>query len=87
MPGTDHLRYFSALVPALNVVGAGFVGDPFKVERPAAEPADVRTAVDAVYFGCGFVAVHKLVRPHWVTGGPPPTPLNPRDAGWLARSV
>lgn len=63
VPSTNHIQYFANLLPFLNMAGASLVADPFKI--PFTAPTAVHQGVDRLEFGCGFVAVHKLVRHHW----------------------
>lgn len=63
VPGINHLEFFAQYVAVLNVHGADFVADPFKIQR--FEPDVICRSVDRIEFGCGYVALHKLERTHW----------------------
>lgn len=70
VPGTDHLSYFGGLARFLNVQGRNFIADPFKVAKTTTNP--IEYGLDGIDFRCGFIALHKLVRQHWVEPQPAP---------------
>lgn len=75
-----HLAYFWNLTTHLNQwrLDSSSIGvrdhcvDPFKIQKTTSDPLEY--GIDRIEFGCSYVAVHKLVRKHWMPSGAAPTP-------------
>lgn len=67
-----HTVFFRNLIRFLNqsrktssTVGPfDLCADPFKITKKTANVLE--QGIDKLEFGCGYIAVHKKVRPHWV---------------------
>lgn len=67
----NHLQYFVQFTPLLNqwrydsTSGPrDFCCDPFKILKKTDNVFEY--SIDKVEFGCGFIAIHKLIRTHWI---------------------
>lgn len=67
-----HLEYFWQLTKHLNQWRFdGDVGvkdhcvDPFKIQKTTTDPFEY--GIDKIEFGCSYIAIHKLVRKHWIS--------------------
>jgi hypothetical protein len=69
----DHLNYFAQFIPPLNQSrydstedGAikDYCTDPFKIMKKANNVFEA--SIDKIEFGCGYIAISKLVREHWI---------------------
>lgn len=68
----NHLEYFWALTKYLNQwrIDDAQTGvrdncvDPFKLSKTTSNPLEY--GVDKIEFGCSYVAIHKLLRNHWI---------------------
>lgn len=67
----NHLNYFFKYTPFLNqwrydsTEGVrDFASDPFKILKKTDNVFEY--SIDKMEYGCGFVAIHKKVRKHWI---------------------
>lgn len=70
-----HLEYFWQLTKHLNQwrydshVGVkDHCVDPFKIQKTTSDPFE--QGIDKIEFGCSYIAIHKLVRKHWIPKTP-----------------
>lgn len=67
----NHLTFFSNFIPLLNQwrhdstegIKDNCV-DPFKINKKT--PDIFEQSIDKIEFGCSYIAVHKLIRTHWI---------------------
>lgn len=68
-----HLAYFWELTTYLNQScydstrgkrNHSFCTDPFKIQKTARNLSEA--SIDKIEFGCGFIAIHKQTRTHWL---------------------
>ena len=68
----NHLDYFYRFVPFLNQSRqdnstSGIRDnciDPFKIQKKTGNVFEY--SIDKIEFGCSFIAIHKLIRSHWI---------------------
>jgi len=67
----NHLNYFMKYIPFLNQWRLDstegpkdFISDPFKILKKTDNVFEY--SIDKMEYGCGFVAIHKKVRKHWI---------------------
>jgi hypothetical protein len=65
------LNYFFKYTPFLNqwrhdsTEGVqDFISDPFKVMKKTDNVFEY--SIDKIEYGCGFIAIHKKIRNHWI---------------------
>jgi hypothetical protein len=66
----NHLDYFCKYIPFLNQWRLDSTSgikdhciDPFKIQKKTRNPFE--SSIDKIEFGCSYIAIFKLIRPHW----------------------
>ena len=65
----NHLTYFTKYLPYLNQWNLDYSKtnnyvDPFKIDKKTNDPFEY--GIDKIEYGCSYIAIHKLVKEHWI---------------------